>query len=261
MDLTTLRLDVADGVAHLRLARPDAANGIDLAMAKELLDVSLALAGRDDVRAVLLSGEGRMFCGGGDVRGFAASDDVTGLIRSITTYLHAAITKLVRLDAPVVCAVQGSAAGAGMGLVASSDLVVAARSAKFVMAYTGIGLTPDGSTTWFLPRLVGSRRALELSLLNRALTADEALDWGIVTKVVDDDALLDEARALAARLADGPTRAHGAVKRLIRSAWDQPLEAQLELETAEMVAATRTADAREGVTAFVQKRRPEFRGE
>ena len=138
-----LELDVRDGVAHLTLNRPDAANGIDLQLAQELLAASLLVVGDPTVRAVLLRGAGARFCGGGDVKSFAAQDDLPAHLREVTTHLHAAVGQLVRGDAPVVTAVQGSAAGAGLGLVASSDLVVAGESAKFVMAYTGIGLTPD----------------------------------------------------------------------------------------------------------------------
>jgi 2-(1,2-epoxy-1,2-dihydrophenyl)acetyl-CoA isomerase len=152
--MSEVLLDVSDGVARLTLNRPDAANGIDLAMANALLAHALDLRGRSDVRVIVLSGAGKRFCAGGDVHSFAGAEDVEGHLRAITLSLHSAITLLAGNDAPVIAAVQGSAAGAGLGLVASSDLVIAAESTKFVMAYTGIGLTPDGSTTYFLPRLI-----------------------------------------------------------------------------------------------------------
>lgn len=249
------------GVARITLHRPDAANGIDLRMAEELLAVATGLADDPTVRAVLLTGSGARFCGGGDVKAFA--DLGAGLghhIREITVPLHAAISQLVRLDAPVVCAVQGSAAGAGLGLVAAADLVLAGESAKFVMAYTGIGLTPDGASSYFLPRIVGTTRALELALTNRVLGAAEALEWGLVTRVVPDADLADEAAALAATLAAGPTRAFGAVKRLIHGSLEHTLDQHLALESEEMARAGATADAAEGVAAFVAKRPPEFRG-
>src|SRR5438094_6798225 len=212
-----LELDVRDGVAHLTLNRPDAANGIDLQLAQELLAASLLVVGDPTVRAVLLRGAGARFCGGGDVKSFAAQDDLPAHLREVTTHLHAAVGQLVRGDAPVVTAVQGSAAGAGLGLVAASDLVVAGESAKFVMAYTGIGLTPDGSSSGFLPRLVGLRRAVELTITNRVLSAAEAKEWGLITEVVPDDQLTAEAEALAARLAAGAPQALAAAKRLLHT--------------------------------------------
>ncbi len=189
-------LDIDDaGIARLTLNRPDAANGIDTSLARALLAAAEELAERSDVRVVVLTGAGARFCGGGDVRSFAGADDTAALLREITGPLHRAIELLTALPAPIVAAVQGSAAGAGMGLVAASDLVVSAASSKFVMAYTGIGLTPDGSTTWFLPRLVGYRRAVELALTNRVLSAAEAREIGLITEVVDDDALEHPGRA------------------------------------------------------------------
>ncbi|MFN8037463.1 MAG: enoyl-CoA hydratase-related protein [Acidimicrobiia bacterium] len=259
--MNALSLDVADGVATITLRRPDAANAIDLTMATELLDAALALDGDASVRAVLLRGEGRMFCAGGDVRSFAAAGDgVPELLRRITTPLHAAISRLVRLDAPLIAAVQGSAAGAGLGLACAADLVVAAESAKFVVAYTGIGVTPDASTSYFLPRLVGRRRAVELTLTNRVLRAPEALGWGLVTRVVPDAQLEEESRGLAASIAAGPTRAFGAASELLRRSWTSTLETQMEHESLALRDIARTADAREGLAAFVEKRPARFAG-
>lgn len=261
MDYENLIVERRGGVAHLTLDRPDAANGINLRMSEELLDATTALADDPTVRAVLLAGAGERFCGGGDVKGFATLGDGLGHhIREITVPLHAALSQLVRLDAPVVCAVQGSAAGAGLGFVAAADLVVAAESTKFVMAYTGIGLTPDGGTSFFLPRLVGVRRALELALTNRVLSAAEAQEWGIVTQVVPDAELTATAEALAEQLAAGPTLAFGGVKRLMHGSLEHTLDQHLALESEEMARAGRSADGVEGVAAFVEKRPPEFHG-
>lgn len=253
-------LEVTDGIARLTLNRPDAANGIDLAMAEELLGHALDLRARTDVRVVVLTGAGARFCGGGDVRSFGDADDLGRLLRAITLPLHSAISVLTGLDAPVVTAVQGSAAGAGLGLVAASDLVLAGASAKFVMAYTGIGLTPDGSTTWFLPRIVGLRRAVELSLTNRVLGAEEAAAMGLITRVVDDGELVEQTDALARQLAAGPTRAFGSVKRLFAASMESTLESQMMRETEAIAAAGATPDGREGIRAFVEKRRPGFTG-
>jgi 2-(1,2-epoxy-1,2-dihydrophenyl)acetyl-CoA isomerase len=261
VDYDTLIVERREGVAHVTLHRPDAANGINLTMAEELLDAATGLADDPSVRAVLLTGAGARFCGGGDVKAFATlGADLGHHIREITVPLHAALSQLVRLEAPVVCAVQGSAAGAGLGLVAAADLVVASESAKLVMAYTGIGLAPDCGTSFFLPRLVGMKRALELAITNRVLSATEAQEWGIVTQVVPDAELAATAEALAARIAAGPTVAFGAVKRLMHGSLEHTLDQHLARESEEMARCGRSADGVEGVAAFVEKRTPEFRG-
>lgn len=263
MTYRTIRLDVDDaGVARLELNRPDHANSIDLELATELRAAASALADDASVRVVLLTGAGARFCGGGDVGSFASEDPskLGDLLGEITEQLHPAVEELVALDAPVVAAVQGSAAGAGFGLVLAADLVVAARSTKFVMAYTGIGLSPDGSSSWFLPQIVGLRRATELALTNRVLSAEEAQAWGIVTTVTDDDALASSAEELVARLASGPTRAYGRAARLLRDAGGRTLADHLAAERAELMASGATSDAAEGVAAFAAKRRPDFTG-
>jgi 2-(1,2-epoxy-1,2-dihydrophenyl)acetyl-CoA isomerase len=207
---------------------------------------------------VLLRGEGRVFCGGGDLKSFSQEPDLPAHLEAVTRHLHAALYSLAQLDAPVVAAVQGSAAGAGLGLVGAADLVVAAASAKFVMAYTKLGLTPDGSSSWYLTRVLGLRRALELTLTNRVLNAEEALAWGLVNRVVPDDALDSEARALAAELAAGPTGAFGRAKRLLVAAEQNDLGAQLALETATLCRSAASPEAAEGIQAFLEKRPPAF---
>jgi 2-(1,2-epoxy-1,2-dihydrophenyl)acetyl-CoA isomerase len=254
-------LDVGAGIARLTLNRPEAANSIDLTLGRALATVTGELIHRHDVRAVLLTGAGQRFCGGGDVRSFAdAGDELADRLAEIVAELHVAIRNLVALQAPVVAAVQGSAAGAGLSLALSADLAIVAESAKLVMAYTGVGLTPDGGSTWWLERAVGRARALELVLTNRVLTAHEALDWGLVARVVPDDELTSEARAIVGRLAAGPTRAYGGAKRLLAAAPRATLAEQLDAEEASLVSAGGSHDGREGVAAFIQKRPPVFDG-
>ena len=184
MSKDSVLFEVRDNVAHVTLNRPQASNALDLEMAKQLMAAALRCEADRNVRAVLLKGEGKSFCAGGDVKVFIAQKELPAYLREITSYLHLAISRFARLDAPVIAAVQGSAAGGGFSLAISCDLVIAADSATFLMAYSKIGMAPDGGSTYFLPRLVGLKRAMELALTNRVLSAREACEWGIVTEVV-----------------------------------------------------------------------------
>ena len=256
-------LDIQDAIAHITLNRPTAMNALNLEMAKALLDAAMQCDETTGVRAVVLSGAGKMFCAGGDVRQFVNMTEGERLptyVRAITTYLHAAISCLARMNAPVIAAVEGGAAGGGMSLALACDLVIAAESARFTAAYTRIGLCPDGSMTYTLARLVGMRRALELTLTNRALTAREALDWGMISVVAPDGEALRQADALASQFAQGPTLAYGATKRLIHQGWSETLETQMMAESQAIAAMSATADASEGMRAFLAKRQPEFTG-
>jgi len=260
MQYTTILFEVKDHVARLTLNRPEAANALNLDMSKDLMHAALRCSEDPDVRAVVVTGAGRMFSGGGDLKSFAAQGEhMPYHLKEVTTYLHAAVSRFTRMDAPVIAAVNGTAAGAGLSLVCACDLVLAAESAKFTVAYTRVGLTPDGSSTYFLPRIVGLKRALELTLTNRLFSAQEAQEWGIVTKVVPDANLQAEADALAAQLASGAIGALGAAKRLLHSGWNETLETQMELETQTIAARAHTADGREGIAAFLEKRAPQFK--
>jgi len=261
MAYETIDLAIRDGVAHLTLNRPQAANAINVELARDFMYAALQCDEDPSVRAVVLAGAGRMFCGGGDLKTFSVKGaELPHYLKEVTTYLHAAVSRLTRMDAPVIAAVHGSAAGAGMSITCTADIVLAAEGTKFTMAYTRIGLTPDGSSTYFLSRIVGLRRAMELTLTNRVLSAEEAMDLGIVTRVVPEARLLDEARALAATLAAGPTKTLGASKRLLHAGWTGTLETQMELETRAIADAARSADALEGVAAFLAKRPARFSG-
>lgn len=261
MTYETLRFDVVDGVATITLHRPDSANSLNQTMAEELDAVSIVCDEDSDVRAVLIRGDERFFCAGGDLTTFNVPDDqIKSTIKAMADRLHSAVIRLSKLRAPTVVAVAGTAAGAGFSIAASADLIVAGKSTKFVIAYTAAGLTPDGSSTYFLPRRIGVSRTKELMLTNRILTADEALDWGLVNRVVDDADVIDASLELARMLAAGPTSAFAAVNRLLESSFSNDIETQLDLETLSIAEAAATVDGREGVQAFLEKRRPRFTG-
>lgn len=261
MAYETLLYSVEDGIARITLNRPDSGHTINLTLARELMDAAIAAGETPGVRAVLLAATGSMFGFGGDLKYFKTQDHRLGAcLKETTAYLHAAISHLHRMEAPVVVAVQGMAAGAGFSLALVGDIVIAGRSARFRMAYTAAGLTPDGSASHFLPRLVGLRRAQELMLTNRVLDAEEALDWGLVTSVCPDESLMAEAEAMARRMAEGPTRAFGGVKRLLAATYEQSLETQMDEESRLIASMAQTEDGREGLAAFVEKRKPFFKG-
>lgn len=261
MSYETLLFDVSDGLAKITLNRPNAANSLNRALAHDLMMASIECDENPEIRAVLLTGAGKMFCAGGDLKTFHGfGDAIGGKLKELTVYLHAATSRFSRMDPPLVVAVNGIAAGAGMSIAISGDLVLAARSAMFTSAYTAAGLSPDGSSTYFLPRLVGLRRAQELMLTNRRLSAEEAADWGLVNKVVDDEALTDEAEALARSLAEGATGAYGAVKKMLVESFTNPLETQMEIEARMIAERSASPDGREGIDAFVHKRKPDFTG-
>ncbi len=261
MAYENLTYQVADGVATITLNRPDAFNALNLPLARELFAAVLEADEGPAVRCVVVTGAGKAFCGGGDVKDFATNLDRIGiLIKELTTYVHGAVSRLVRTPKPVITAVNGVAAGGGFSLAISGDLVVAAESARFTMAYSRIAATPDGSSSYFLPRLVGLRRAVELFYTNRALTAKEACEWGLVSRVVPDAELGPTVGALARELAQGPTVALGRGKLLFHRSTTESLETQMEHESQWIAAMGHTEDFAEGVTAFASKRAPTFKG-
>jgi 2-(1,2-epoxy-1,2-dihydrophenyl)acetyl-CoA isomerase len=257
MTYQTLSVERAGGVATLTLNRPDAFNALNRALARELFDAVLELDEDASVRCIVVTGAGKAFCAGGDVKDFADNLPRIGVvIKELTTYLHGAVSRLARTEKPVIMAINGMAAGGGFSLALAGDLVIAAESARFLMAYTKIAATPDGSSTYFLPRLVGLRRALELYMTNRMLTAREALEWGMITRVVPDAEFRAHVDALARELAQGPTKAFGGAKRLFHQSTWESLETQMELEAQAIAAAGHTEDFAAGVTAFSQKKQP-----
>ena len=258
-----LRLEISEGLAIITLSRPESGNALHGEACAELEQAAALLTERNaDIRAVLLNAEGKSFCVGGDIKAMTAcsSEELPSTLRAMAEKFHNGVLALSRLDAPLVAAVRGAAAGAGLSLVASADYVIASTNARFLLAYPVIGLTPDGGGTWFLPRVIGLRRTAEMMLDNRVLDACEAVNWGLVTCVVDDAALDDEALALARRIASGPTAAFGRIKRLLAVSLGSDLASQLDRELASIAAAGATSDATEGIVAFTERRAAIFSG-
>lgn len=261
MTYQNLLLDTRDHVATITLNRPEAYNALDLGLGRDLFHATLEVDEDPDVRCVVITGAGKAFCAGGNVKDFADNLARIGiLVKELTTYLHGAVSRLARSNKPVIMAVNGVAAGGGMSFALSGDVVIAAESARFTMAYSKIAATPDGSSSYFLPRLIGLRRTLELYLTNRVLSAREALEWGLVTRVVPDAELRSAVDALARELAAGPTLAIGGAKRLFHQSTWESLETQMELEAQAIAASGHTEDFRAGVTAFANKQTPTFEG-
>lgn len=259
MEFEYLTMAHNDGVATITLNRPDAANAFNLDFCKEIYAAALAC---DDpsVRAVVMTGAGRFFCAGGDMAAFQSATDPAALVKEMTLFLHGAVTRFARMNAPVIMAVNGTAAGGGLSLAMAGDLVLSAASAKYTFAYTKGGLTPDGSSTYFVPRILGLRRAAELMLTNRVLSAEEALDWGLINRVVADESLMTETMTLAAGLASGPTAAHGRIKAMLHATFSEGLETQMETEALNIAASIQGSDGQEGIAAFREKRPPNFTG-
>ena len=262
MSYETIVFDIDQSVATVTLNRPEAMNALTIQMAEEFVDALIRCGADPDVRAVVVKGAGRGFCAGGDVKAFAESlkaDPLTA-IRALAMRLHAGVAEIRRVEKPVIAQVHGVAAGAGMSLALACDLTVASQSAQFIMAYARVGLSPDGSSTYFLPRLVGPKKALEIFYFGDPIDASEAQTLGLVNRVVPDGELEKETRALAQRLARGPTLAFGRAKELVYKGLGESLETQLENERQFMGLSAISEDYREGVQAFIQKREPEFRG-
>lgn len=253
-----LDVDIRGKVAWLTLNRPADGNSIDVALAQALLGTAKHCAGDPTVRCVVITGNGRMFCGGGDIKTFIAGGDPEAAIDAITTPLHAAIETLIGMDKPLLTLVNGPAAGAGLGLAILGDVVLAARSAHFTSAYTALGVTPDGSSSWFLPRLVGLRRASEMVLTNRRIGAEEAERIGLVTRVVDDASLEEEGAALAEGFAGSAIAALARSRRLLAEGLGRSLHDHLAVEARSIAAAGAGPEGREGIAAFTQKRPPSF---
>ena len=258
MTYETIDFKADGGIARITLNRPDKLNSFNVAMHHELRELLDTLT---DTRVVILTGAGRAFCAGQDLNERAvASEHPVDLGVTVETCWNPLIRRLRDLPQPIIARVNGVAAGAGANVALACDMVVAARSAKFIQSFTPIGLIPDSGGTWVLPRLVGQARALGLALTGEPLSADQAAEWGLIWKAVDDEALDAEVDALATRLASLPPLGLAETKKMIRSTWSRTLDQDLQEERNEMRRLGFTADYREGVAAFLEKRTPTFTG-
>ena len=258
MTYETIDFKVEAGVARLTLNRPDRLNSFTVRMHEE---VGAALASLDEARCLILTGAGRGFSAGQDLGDRAvAPGEAVDLGHSVETYYNPLIRRLVSLPMPVIARVNGVAAGAGANIALACDIVIAAKSAKFIQSFAAIGLIPDSGGTWVLPRLVGQARALGLALTGEPIEADRAAAWGLIWKAVADEALDAEVDSLAARFAAGPTRGLAKIKAMIRASWGQSLDAELDRQRDAMRELGFSDDYREGVAAFMEKRAPNFTG-
>lgn len=263
MSYNTIDYRVVDGVAVLMLNRPDTLNSFTQEMHEEVRAAMKSVRTDNAVRCLVLTGAGRGFCAGQDLndRSVKAGDEAPDLGDSVERNYNPLIRSIMTLDKPVICAVNGVAAGAGASLALACDIVFAGRSASFVQAFSKIGLVPDSGGTWNLPRAVGMARAKGLALLAGKLKAEQAENWGMIWQCVDDEQLMDETMAMAKQLAVMPTKGLATIKKLLNESYSNPLHQQLELEKAAMRTLGQSHDYKEGVAAFMEKRAPQFKGE
>ncbi len=260
---STVLLRISDGVAIITLNRPDKLNAFTAAMHDDLARIFDRIELDRAIRAVLLTGAGRGFSAGQDLNeraGGLPGGDLVDLGDTLERFYNPLIRRIVGLERPVICAVNGVAAGAGANLALACDIVLAARSARFIQAFVKIGLVPDSGGSFMLPRLVGRARAMAMTMLGEPISAEQAADWGLIWRVVDDDLLQDEAEQLARHLATQPTRGLGLIKRAMNASAGNDLDRQLDLERDLQREAGRSEDYREGVAAFLEGRQAEFKG-
>lgn len=259
MDFETIKFAVDGSVATITLNRPERLNACSLGMADDML---LALDNLGDARVLVLTGEGRAFCSGADLaaRGDRPVTGAQGSYMALTEKYNPLMMKLARLDVPVVCAVNGPAAGIGCSIALAGDFVIAGASAYFLQAFVNIGLVPDGGSSWMLPRLVGKARATEMMMLGEKIGAEKAYEWGMIYKAVADESLAEETKALATRLANGPTVSYATMRKNILTALENSFAEALQAEAEGQRTAASSEDASEGGIAFLQKRTPAFKG-
>jgi len=264
----TVRLDIKNSIATITINRPDSLNAINDDVVTALIDITGALRDAKDVRCVVLTGAGDHFMAGGDVKRFKkkfeeSNDEAEARawFNSILSRIHVVVDNMNALPMPVVAAVKGAVAGAGFSLMLGCDLVIAAEGGIFTLAYCHLGTSPDGGSTWYLPKNLGMKHAMEVALLGDRFSPEKALEWGLINKVVPADAFETEVQALANRLAKGPTLAYAQTKRLLLDSANRTISEQLSAETESFVSCAMTKDFKKGVYAFVDKQKPDFTGE
>ena len=263
MTYDNIKLEQDGGVATLTINRPEKLNGLDLKTVEEMISAVQKVRDDGDARALIVTGAGRGFSSGADLSSGGVGGGTSGKPdagKVLETHYNPLLENMMALNAPIITAVNGPAAGAGCSLALFGDFVIAAESAYFLQAFVNIGLVPDVGSTWLLPRVIGRARALQMMMLGEKIPARQAEEWGMVYKVVPDEKLMDEARGLAERFASGPTQSYALIRQGIRDCMDKPLSEALRVERQNQLHAGRTEDFTEGVKAFLGKRKAEFRG-
>lgn len=261
MSYQYLNFTVENRLATITLNRPEVGNTFHIDFARELVHVTRLCQTNSDIGAVLLNANGDMFSGGGDLENMKNNfDQLDFVLKELADCLHTAYTNIMRLEVPVVIAVNGPAAGIGLSLALVGDITIASEKASFVPAYAKVGLSPDGGLTYFLPRLIGMKRAQEMLLCSRALSANEAEEWGLINRVVAADQLAEQALKTATQLANGPTKSFASIKKLLAMSESQAPEAQMHFEGIELSKNSMNEDAKAGIAAFMNKQKPVFTG-
>ena len=260
MSYNKIIFEKSSSIAKIILNNPDAGNTLDLELAKELYAASLDAASDNNIKALILTANGKLFCGGGNLKYLLSKkNEVKKTLLEMTMYFHGAISRMARMSAPVIIGVNGTAGGGGFSLAITGDIIYAVKNAKFTLAYTNAGLSPDGSSTYYLPRILGIKRAKELMLTNRLFSAEEAYDIGLIDLVVNNNEELNEAINKQAEVfSKGPINAYKIVKKLLSESFNNSLESQMEIESIHISNNAQSKDGIEGLTAFSEKRKPKF---
>ena len=260
MSYNKIIFEKSSSIAKIILNNPDAGNTLDLELAKELYAASLDAASDNNIKALILTANGKLFCGGGNLKYLLSKkNEVKKTLLEMTMYFHGAISRMARMSAPVIIGVNGTAGGGGFSLAITGDIIYAVKNAKFTLAYTNAGLSPDGSSTYYLPRILGIKRAKELMLTNRLFSAEEAYDIGLIDLVVNNNQELNEAINKQAEVfSKGPINAYKSVKKLLSESFNNSLESQMEIESIHISNNAQSKDGIEGLTAFSEKRKPKF---
>jgi 2-(1,2-epoxy-1,2-dihydrophenyl)acetyl-CoA isomerase len=253
--------EVADGIAHVRLNRPEARNAFDMRACEQMLEVATRIAADDGLRAVLITGAGPVFSVGGDIAAFSeGAADLPDLLSRMALLMHEAFRLLARVNVPIVTAVHGACAGGALGLLYPADVTIAAAGTKFAAGFGRLGITADSGNTWYLPKFIGIRHAAEMLFEDRTIDADTAADWGLITRVVPAEQLAAEAEATVRKLAAGATRVYGEMRRLLHNSWTTSVDHALSEEVEALRRIAHTADATGAIDSFLAKRQPVFTG-